>query len=103
MSSVQPGQPGRPAGRPPSMNGAGNFAERRGRMVVEQLAERGIQDTRVLAAMGRLPGERFVPADMQHLAYADCALPIAENQTISQPYMAGVMAEALRLRGHEQV
>jgi protein-L-isoaspartate(D-aspartate) O-methyltransferase len=78
-----------------------DLAARRDRMVMQQLAERGIHDTRVLNAMGRLPRERFLPPDMQHLAYEDCALPIAENQTISQPYMVAVMAEALRLRGSE--
>ena len=56
---------------------------------MQQLAERGIHDIRVLDAMGRLPRERFLPADVRHLAYEDCALPIAENQTISQPYMVG--------------
>ncbi len=72
-------------------------------MVMQQLAERGVQDTRVLRAMARLPRERFLPRDLRRLAYADCALPIAESQTISQPYMAATLAEALRLRGHERV
>jgi protein-L-isoaspartate(D-aspartate) O-methyltransferase len=72
-------------------------------MALKQLAERGIHDTRVLSAMGRLPRERFVPPDVQRLAYEDCALPIAENQTISQPYMVAIMTEALRLQGPERV
>jgi protein-L-isoaspartate(D-aspartate) O-methyltransferase len=76
---------------------------RRQKMVMQQLAERGIHDTRVLDAMGRLPRERFLPADVRHLVYEDCALPIAENQTISQPYMVGIMSEALRLKGGERV
>ena len=76
---------------------------RRQKMVMQQLAERGIHDTRVLDAMGRLPRERFLPADIHHLVYEDCALPIAENQTISQPYMVGIMTEALRLKGAERV
>jgi protein-L-isoaspartate(D-aspartate) O-methyltransferase len=103
MSSQERIQPG---DTPPSAAQAGrdrDFAERRVRMVMQQLAERGIHDTRVLAAMGRLPRERFVPVDLWHLVYEDCALPIAENQTISQPYMAAVLAEALRLQGHERV
>ena len=53
--------------------------------------------------MGRLPRERFFRPDVQRLAYEDCALPIAENQTISQPYMVAIMTEALRLQGHERV
>src|SRR5690348_11382308 len=80
-----------------------DLESRRQKMVTQQLAERGIHDTRVLAAMGRLPRERFLPTDVRHLVYEDCALPIAENQTISQPYMVGIMTEALRLKGTERV
>ena len=76
---------------------------RRRKMVMQQLAERGIHDTRVLDAMGRLPRERFLPPDVRHLVYEDCALPIAENQTISQPYMVGIMSEALRLHSGDRV
>src|SRR5687767_3792206 len=83
--------------------GPGEMQERRERMVLRQLAERGIHDTRVLRAMKRLPREAFVPADRRHLAYEDCALPIAESQTISQPYMVAIMTEALRLAGGERV
>jgi protein-L-isoaspartate(D-aspartate) O-methyltransferase len=78
-------------------------AERREHMVLHQLAERGIQDIRVLEAMGEVPRERFVAGDVRHLAYEDCALPIAEGQTISQPYMVAAMCEALQLRGPETV
>jgi protein-L-isoaspartate(D-aspartate) O-methyltransferase len=78
-------------------------AEQREQMVLRQLAERGIQDIRVLEAMGEVPRERFVTGDVRHLAYEDCALPIAEGQTISQPYMVAAMCEALRLRGPETV
>lgn len=78
-------------------------AERRAQMVMRQLAERGIQDIRVLEAMGEVPRERFVGGDVRHLAYEDCALPIAEGQTISQPYMVAAMCEAIHLRGPETV
>jgi protein-L-isoaspartate(D-aspartate) O-methyltransferase len=78
-------------------------AERRAQMVIRQLAERGIQDIRVLEAMGEVPRERFVAPDVRPLAYEDCALPIAEGQTISQPYMVAAMCEALQLRGPETV
>ncbi len=83
-------------------NGHG-AAERREQMVLRQLAERGIQDIRVLEAMGEVPRERFVAADVRPLAYEDCALPIAEGQTISQPYMVAAICEALWLRGPETV
>jgi protein-L-isoaspartate(D-aspartate) O-methyltransferase len=66
------------------------------RMIEEQLAARGIRDARVLDAMRRVPRHHFVPRDQQPLAYADRALPIAEAQTISQPFMVATMTEALR-------
>jgi protein-L-isoaspartate(D-aspartate) O-methyltransferase len=79
------------------------YVEPRQRMVLQQLAERGIHDIRVLEAMGEVPRERFVGADLRHLAYEDCALPLADGQTISQPFMAAAMCEACRLDGHETV
>jgi protein-L-isoaspartate(D-aspartate) O-methyltransferase len=69
----------------------------RRKMVERQIAARGIQDERVLAAMGRVPREAFVPADLQEFAYDDNPLPIAEGQTISQPYIVALMAEAARI------
>ena len=63
------------------------------------LARRGIRDERVLAAIAAVPRERFVPADVQREAYADRALPIGHDQTISQPYMVAAMLEALELDG----
>ena len=63
------------------------------------LARRGIRDERVLAAIAAVPRERFVPADVQRQAYADRALPIGHDQTISQPYMVAAMLEALELDG----
>src|SRR5688500_3092692 len=71
-------------------------AERR-RMVERQLAARGIKDERVLAAMGRVRREAFVPADLAEFAYDDNPLPIAEGQTISQPYIVALMAEAAQI------
>ena len=72
-------------------------------MVVEQLQRRGIQSERVLSALGAVPRERFVPAASQHVAYADRALAIACDQTISQPYIVALMTEALALTGTEHV
>jgi protein-L-isoaspartate(D-aspartate) O-methyltransferase len=68
-----------------------------------ELAEAGIRSPRVLEVMGRVPRERFVPEGVQHLAYADRALPIACEQTISQPYIVALMTEALNLKGGERV
>lgn len=72
-------------------------------MVRIQLQQRGISDTRVLDAMERVPRHLFLPAQVRELAYTDRALPIAEGQTISQPYVVGLMAQALALRGDERV
>ena len=72
-------------------------------MVEHQLRRRGIVDRRVLAAMGEVPRERFVPEEYQNDAYADGALPLSHGQTISQPLMVAMSVEALRLRGHETV
>jgi len=78
------------------------IAERR-EMVETQLRRRGIQDPRVLRAMGEIPREEFVPPDLQHLAYRDEPIQIGHRQTISQPYMTALMAEVLELRGTETV
>ncbi len=62
-----------------------------------------IRDERVLVAMARVPRERFVPAETQHLAYEDMPLPIGFEQTISQPFIIALMTEALELSGKEKV
>lgn len=80
-----------------------NFDLARHRMVTEQLLERGISDRRVLDAMGRVPREEFVPASLLHKAYDDCALPIAYEQTISQPYTVAFMCQEARLHGSDLV
>jgi protein-L-isoaspartate(D-aspartate) O-methyltransferase len=72
-------------------------------MVEWQLGRRGIVDERVLAAMGRVPRELFVPGDLRDAAYADAALPIGDGQTISQPYMVALICEQLALQGFERV
>ncbi|MBN2474804.1 MAG: protein-L-isoaspartate(D-aspartate) O-methyltransferase [Pirellulales bacterium] len=72
-------------------------------MVRKQLQNRGIHDRSVLDAMAKVPRERFVAAPMRHDAYADRALPIDCGQTISQPYIVGLMTQALELSGPERV
>jgi protein-L-isoaspartate(D-aspartate) O-methyltransferase len=72
-------------------------------MVDRQLRRRGIEDERVLDAMGAVPRERFVPHDVRGRAYRDGALPIGEGQTISQPWIVASMAELLELKGPERV
>jgi protein-L-isoaspartate(D-aspartate) O-methyltransferase len=72
-------------------------------MVERQLRRRGIDDERVLAAMGEVPREAFVPPRLRHRAYADAALPIEERQTISQPWIVAAICQALELTGGERV
>ena len=79
------------------------YEEQRRLMVERQLKVRGIKDERVLAAMEDVPRHRFVGEDLQDNAYDDCALPLGEGQTISQPYMVAVMTELLELKGDEKV
>jgi protein-L-isoaspartate(D-aspartate) O-methyltransferase len=80
-----------------------SLSDARERMVAEQLADRGITPSAVLSAMGRVPRERFVPIEFLAEAYADRALPIDCQQTISQPYIVALMTQALQLSGQESV
>ncbi len=80
-----------------------DYAVARRRMVREQLQAEGITDPAVLAAMADVPRHRFVPRVLEHRAYEACALPIGYGQTISQPFMVGLMTALLHLRGHERV
>ncbi len=73
--------------------GQEDYAEARRTMVREHLRGRDISDPRVLEVMGRVPRHEFVPAILRSRAYADHALPIAEGQTISQPYIVALMTQ----------
>jgi protein-L-isoaspartate(D-aspartate) O-methyltransferase len=68
-----------------------DYALLRNRMVETQIARRGVRDPAVLAAMRQVPREVFIGAGFEEFAYEDSALPIAEGQTISQPYIVGAM------------
>ena len=81
----------------------GRYARERERMVDEQLTGRGVTDPRVLAAMRRVPRHRFVQEALRARAYGDHALPIGEEQTISQPYIVALMTALLDLQGTEKV
>src|SRR5438552_5365141 len=79
------------------------FAEKRRRMVEEQIAARGVVDRTVLDAMLAVPRQMFVPAAAAEFAYDDTPLPIEEGQTISQPYVVALMAAALKLAPRDRV
>ncbi len=80
-----------------------DFGRERAQMVAEQLAARGIADEAVLDAIRRVPRHLFVADPWRGRAYDDTPLPIGAEQTISQPYIVGLMSEALELRGGARV
>lgn len=79
------------------------LAKARTRLVERDLSARGVTDERVLAAMASVRRERFVPADMVEFAYEDSPLPIGSGQTISQPFIVALMAEAAEIGPSDRV
>ena len=73
------------------------------RMVRRHLASRDVTDSRVLATMARTPRERFVPAHLVGRAYEDGPLAIGFGQTISQPYIVGLMTQMAQITRHARV
>jgi protein-L-isoaspartate(D-aspartate) O-methyltransferase len=80
-----------------------DFPKARLKMVEEQITSRGIKEAKLIAAMKKIPRHLFVEEALQNQVYTDHPLPIGEKQTISQPYMAALMTEALLLTGKEKV
>ncbi len=74
-----------------------------GAAIARQVQARGISNRRVLKAIAQFDRERFVPVPQRHRAEDDTAVPIGCRQTISQPFIVGVMTEALELTGRERV
>lgn len=72
-------------------------------MILNQIVARGVRDRRVLDALRATPRELFVPPNLRASAYDDTPLPLARQQTISQPFIVARMSEILRLRGDENV
>lgn len=72
-------------------------------MVERQLRRRGITDPNILDAFRAVPREAFVSPEYAHLAYGDHPLPIEANQTISQPYIVGLMIEAAEIKPGDAV
>lgn len=79
------------------------YSNLRMEMVNGQLRARGIRDPRVLDAMARVPRHEFTPEPYRAQAYEDHPLPIAEEQTISQPYIVAIMLEALALKHSDKL
>ena len=68
-----------------------------------ELRESGITNSRVLSAIERIPREIFIPENFRNQAYENIALPIGEDQTISQPYIVALMTQALELEKNHKV
>lgn len=66
-----------------------NFEQMRRAMVVSQLRTTGVSDPRVVAAMGAVPRERFVPADRAGVAYADVLVPLGAGRMLNPPVALG--------------
>jgi protein-L-isoaspartate(D-aspartate) O-methyltransferase len=79
------------------------YAAQRAEMVRTQVRARGIENARVLEALGRVPRHLFVPEEMRPGSYGDHPLPIGHEQTISQPYIVALMTDLLKLDGNETV
>jgi protein-L-isoaspartate(D-aspartate) O-methyltransferase len=75
----------------------------RERMVNEQIMARGITDSLVISSMLEVRRHLFVPTRFKMSAYVDSPLPIGSDQTISQPYIVGLMTSSLNLKGVERV
>src|SRR5262249_1563231 len=80
-----------------------DLSSQRDRMVERQIAARRVRDPAVLAAMRSVPRERFLPPHLEEFAYQDNPLPIEQGQTISQPFIVALMAEALQLHPGDHV
>ena len=80
-----------------------DYAIEREAMVERQLRRRGITEPEILDAFRAVPREKFIGEEYAHLAYGDHPLPIEANQTISQPYIVGLMIQAAGIKPHDNV
>jgi protein-L-isoaspartate(D-aspartate) O-methyltransferase len=79
------------------------YVQARERMVSSQLKARDITAPKVLEVMGTVKRHLFVSPSLASEAYADHPLPIAEGQTISQPYIVALMTQILDVKPGEKV
>jgi protein-L-isoaspartate(D-aspartate) O-methyltransferase len=80
-----------------------DYAAEREAMVERQLKRRGITEQLILDAFLAVPREEFVDSEYAHLAYGDHPLPIEAGQTISQPYIVGLMIQAAGVKPGDKV
>jgi len=79
------------------------YQEKRERMVTEQIEARGVKDKKVLEAMRKVPRHKFVSDEYKPYAYQDSPLPLKCGQTISQPYIVGLMSELLKPKKGDKI
>ena len=72
------------------------------RLILE-LRESGISDAKILSAIEKIPREKFIPENFRNQAYDNLALPIGDNQTISQPFVVAKMTQLLELESKHKV
>ena len=80
-----------------------DYTRQRMKMVDDQIADRGIKDKNILAAMRKVPRHEFVPANLRREAYCDWPLPIGNGQTISQPYIVALMTDLLQPKSTDRI
>ena len=71
--------------------------------LIDSIREKGISDENVLEAMMNVPRHFFLDTALQDIAYEDRAFPIAEGQTISQPYTVAYQTQLLQVKKHDKV
>ncbi len=72
------------------------------RLILE-LRESGISDSKILSAIEKIPREKFIPENFRNQAYDNLALPIGDNQTISQPFIVAKMTQLLEVKATHKV
>lgn len=82
---------------------AQRYDKEKQQMVKNQIIDRGIKDSKVIAAMKDVDRHVYVPENYRDMAYSDRPLPIGNGQTISQPYIVALMTELLELEEGEKV
>ncbi|HSF15981.1 MAG TPA: protein-L-isoaspartate(D-aspartate) O-methyltransferase [Vicinamibacteria bacterium] len=88
---------------PQAAEGQDERRDQRVAMVHDQIEERWVTDPRVLEALRDVPRHLFVPEQLREMAYEDYPLPIGHGQTISQPYIVGVMTQLLAPRPEHKI
>jgi len=71
--------------------------------LVEEVKAKGITDTNVLAAIGKIPRHVFMDSSFENFAYQDVPFPIGSGQTISQPYTVGFQSQLLNIKKGDKI